>query len=295
MDMRRNSKRMSDSRFRRLSGRKSGLTVLAGEGTEPVKALAGEAAVSDIEGFFNEKAFWHNMTGKKAKYIVRNRAHLAAPMVLFLLVYMIIFTILEHWNRLHYTVIHMKIDDMIPFCEVFVIPYLMWFGFIAVVLVWLILTDEDAYHRTCTFLAIGMSLFLVVSAIFPNIQLLRPEVMPRDNVFTHLVENLYKTDTPTNLTPSIHVFNSIGIMLGLNISKSRYFHMRPIRYSLNILGILIILSTMFIKQHSFSDVLFAFACALVCYVFIYRFDFVLITRTGRLHTMRRTNSAREVF
>ena len=29
-------------------------------------------------------------------------------------------------------------------------------------------------------------------------------------MFTDMVKVLYKTDTPTNVLPSIHVFNSIG-------------------------------------------------------------------------------------
>ena len=29
-------------------------------------------------------------------------------------------------------IIHMKIDDYIPFCEYFIVPYLLWFAYIAV-------------------------------------------------------------------------------------------------------------------------------------------------------------------
>ena len=61
-----------------------------------------------------------------------------------------------------------------------------------------------------------MTVFLLISTFFPNIQHLRPLKMPRDNVFTHLVLLLQKVDTPTNLWPSIHVYNSIGAHLTIS-------------------------------------------------------------------------------
>ena len=37
----------------------------------------------------------------------------------------------------------------------------------------------------------------------------------RDNIFTAMVAHLWQTDTPTNLWPSIHVYNSIGAHVAL--------------------------------------------------------------------------------
>lgn len=55
-----------------------------------------------------------------------------------------------------------------------------------------------------------MTIFLIVSYAYPNAQHLRPVEFPRDNIFTDVVRWLYKTDTPTNILPSIHVFNSLA-------------------------------------------------------------------------------------
>ena len=68
------------------------------------------------------------------------------------------------------------------------------------------LQDEKSYHEVCTFLVIGMTLFLAVSVVFPNILFLRPETPPRNNIFTYMCERLFAIDTPTNVTPSIHVY-----------------------------------------------------------------------------------------
>lgn len=90
----------------------------------------------------------------------------------------------------------------------------------------------------------------------------------RDNVFTDMVKVLYKTDTPTNVLPSIHVFNSIGVSIAISHSNDLKKH-RWIQISAYILAVLIILSTMFLKQHSVTDVIAAVTMACIIYPFVY--------------------------
>ena len=68
-------------------------------------------------------------------------------------------------------------------------------------------------------------------------------------MFTDMVKVLYKTDTPTNVLPSIHVFNSIGAGIAISHSNDLKKH-RWIQISAYILAALIILSTMFLKQQT---------------------------------------------
>ena len=71
--------------------------------------------------------------------------------------------------------------------------------------------------------------------------------MPRDNIFTRMVAALYKTDTPTNLWPGIHVYNSLGAHIA--VMKSRHLeNKKGIRIGSFILCVSIILSTMFISM-----------------------------------------------
>lgn len=132
------------------------------------------------------------------------------PLLVYMAIYLVWFGWLEKKNTKNYWVIHLSIDDYIPFCEIFVIPYLLWFAYVAAVVIWLFLKDKQEYYKACGFLFTGMTLFLIISTLWPNGHNLRPAVMPRDNVFTSLIALLWKTDTPTNLWPSIHVFNSMG-------------------------------------------------------------------------------------
>lgn len=202
------------------------------------------------------------------------------PLLAYMAIYLSWFAYLERTVTKHYTVIHMDVDDRIPFCEIFVVPYLLWFGYVAAEVLYFFFKNKEDYYKTCIFLFTGMTVFLIVSTLMPNGHHLRPETMPRDNIFTRLIEYLYRTDTSTNLWPSIHVYNSIGVHIA--IMRSREFENRPvIRKGSLVMCVSIILSTMLIKQHSVFDVLTAFVMAAVMYLVVYRFDLVAAFRVIR--------------
>ncbi len=194
------------------------------------------------------------------------------PILVYAVIYLTWFFWLEKAPRVHFTEIHTRIDDLIPFQEVFIIPYYIWFFYVsASVIYFLVKYEKEEYFRLLTFLITGMTVFLIVSTLFPNMQTLRPSTMPRDNVFTHLVARIYKADTPTNVWPSIHVYNSIGSFIG--ILCSRHFT-KLTKWLSGIMSTLIILSTMFIKQHSVFDVVTGFIMAFVVYLVVYRTDLI---------------------
>lgn len=200
----------------------------------------------------------------------------AIPLIIYGIIYMTWFGHLEKTID-RYRIIHVALDDYIPFCELFVIPYFLWFFYVAVVVVYFFFKDKDDYYKSCTFLFTGMTIFLLISTLWPNGQNLRPAIMPRDNIFTHMVAMLYKTDTPTNLWPSIHVYNSLGCHFA--IIKSTHFEKKKrIRIASFILCSSIIMATMFIKQHSVYDVTTAFIMATIMYLIVYRSDLLLNIR-----------------
>lgn len=201
-------------------------------------------------------------------------------MVSYLVFYLVWFFYLEQRNITGYQVIHMAVDDYIPFCEAFVVPYFLWFGYVSVTVLYFFLKNKDDYYKACAFLFTGMTIFLIISTLWPNGHHLRPPVMPRDNVFTQMIASLYRTDTATNLWPSIHVYNSLGVHFAI-IRSREFAGRRGIRAASLVLACSIVLSTVFIKQHSMFDVLTAFGMAAVMYLLVYRYDVLLYLRTAR--------------
>jgi len=199
---------------------------------------------------------------------------LALIVPVYFLIYAPWFRYIERINTATsgYHIIHMKIDDYIPFCEYFVIPYFIWFAYIAIVIIISFFTDDREYLRCCTFIFVGMTIFLIISTLYPNGQLLRPHVFRNQNIFTYLTKYLYSIDTPTNLFPSIHVFNSIGIHIAVRRNKVLN-KIKWVQITSFIICISIILSTVFLKQHSMFDLITAFIMAIVLYPLVYLVDY----------------------
>ena len=192
---------------------------------------------------------------------------------LYMFIYMPWFVYLEKHitENSNYHVIHSALDDKIPFIEYFIVPYLLWFLFIAVVFLYFFFTDVEGFYKLAKISFIGMTIFLVISTLIPNGLELRPVVFPRDNVFTDMVKMLYKTDTPTNVFPSLHVFNSLAACVAIADSKKLQQH-KAVSTAAYILAGMIVLATMFLKQHSVIDVMGAVLMVYTLYQFVYVAD-----------------------
>ncbi len=187
----------------------------------------------------------------------------------YFFIYMIWFTYLER-NVVEYTVVYSKYDDLIPFMEIFVIPYFLWFAFIFVTVAYFFFKSKTDFYKCCAYLFIGMTICLVIYTIWPNGQHLRVDLdsLGRSNIFTSLVSRIYRLDTPTNVFPSIHVFNSIGVMIAIRKNQT-LADIKWVQWSARILTILISLSTVFLKQHSVLDILSAIILSIIMYLIVY--------------------------
>lgn len=201
----------------------------------------------------------------------------------YMFIYFPWFYYLETHVTKHFNPIHMAIDDYIPFLEVFIIPYMLWFVYIAITIIYFFFHNKSDYYHLCAFLIVGMTVFLIISTLYPNGHYLRPQVFERDNIFVTWVKKLYLTDTPTNLFPSIHVYNSIGVHIAILRSKELK-NRHGIHLTSWVLMISIVLSTMFLKQHSVFDVLTAFLMAGIVYTFVY-------VRSYEFHAKKSTEPA----
>ncbi len=192
-----------------------------------------------------------------------------AWILLYGIFYLACFAYLENTVTKKFHIITMPVDLKIPFCEYFIIPYLLWFAYITFGVMYFFFHQKEDYYKICVFLFTGMTVFLIVSAIYPNGHYLRPLTFERENFCTDLVRWLYQTDTPTNLFPSIHVYNSLGVHIALTHSAC-FKDKKAVSRTSFVLCVLIILSTMFLKQHSVFDVFTAFGMAAIMYYIVYR-------------------------
>ena len=204
----------------------------------------------------------------------------------YFIFYLACFFYLEQTIQKKFHIITYPIDLAIPFCEYFIIPYMFWFAYVALGIGYFLIYNKQDYYRLCVFLFTGMTVFLVVSAVYPNGHYLRPMEFARDNWCTQVVKWLYKTDTATNLFPSIHVYNSIGVHIAL--THSDCFKDKRISKALSlVVCTMIILSTMFLKQHSVFDVVTAFIMAAVMYYVVYHQAYQKVLAVFRVDKKKR--------
>ena len=189
----------------------------------------------------------------------------------YAIVYMLFFEYLECRPVWGFHVIDTVFDDYIPFCEYFIVPYLLWFPYQILTVLYFIFRNKNKkeYYQLIFNMMMGMTVFLIVSYAYPNVLHLRPSEFPRENVFTDMVRWLYRTDTPTNVLPSIHVFNTVACCVAI-FRHSEFHSHKVLLAGTGILSVLIILATVFLKQHTVLDVVAAFALYLCCFQLIYK-------------------------
>ncbi len=162
--------------------------------------------------------------------------------------------------------VHCWLDDVIPFCELFLIPYVFWYLLIVISLVYFLLYNVDSFKRLQTYIIITQLVAMAIYILFPSRQDLRPAEFPRENVLTQLMALIYAFDTSTGVCPSLHVAYSLGIasvwLKEGGVSKAW-------KAFIVIAVILICLSTMFVKQHSALDVLAALPLGLLAELLVY--------------------------
>lgn len=157
--------------------------------------------------------------------------------------------------------LELQIDKIIPFESSFVIPYLYWYIYIFLGLIFVLSKDRDSYIRTFIKIILGMCICYVIFYIFPT-EINRPAIVG-SNVIDKLLQIVYSSDRPFNCFPSIHVLNTYLIMRNTKKSYNKKFFIYT-----EVTGVIIILATLFIKQHFVLDVIAAIFIGEVINLFV---------------------------
>ena len=165
-------------------------------------------------------------------------------------------------------IISCPLDDLIPFDEIFIIPYCAWYPLLAASWLFTMLTSKEEFQDLCMIMFGGMTLSIVLYWIFPNGLQLRPAEIP-DNLCGKLVRLLHAVDTPGNVCPSIHVSSSTAILI-VSLRSKVLKRRQVLKWGTCFVCVLICLSTMFIKQHSAVDFFAAIPVCLLAEGFVYR-------------------------
>lgn len=140
----------------------------------------------------------------------------------------------------------LTLDKEIPYVSAFIFPYIYWYAFVFLGLVFILSKDRKRYLRSLMVIYISMCICYLFYYFYP-VEISRP-IISNNTLPNRLVNLIYEADRPFNCFPSIHVLNTYIIIRFTKIKDNKSWFIYT-----SIIGILIILSTLFIKQHFILD------------------------------------------
>lgn len=181
-----------------------------------------------------------------------------------------------------------NMDRMIPFLKIFVLPYVGWYVFIVFTIFYFCLKDKETYYKILISLYLGLMICYGVYYFYQT-TVPRPVLVEKD-FLTQIIAQVYRLDQPFNCFPSIHSLTSYLMYKGIRHCPAAT---RLSRLAISGMAFVIILSTLFIKQHVILD---AIAAVLLAEILFNLADTVLavVRKTPYPVTISAKNKAKYV-
>ena len=183
---------------------------------------------------------------------------------IFLISFQSIFYLLSKIIQGEANLLNNFIDDKIPFIIYFIIPYCIWYLMLFLVPYLLYLKDKNNFIRYTLSFIFLVIISNIIFIAYPT-TVIRPEVS-NDTILGLLTNFIYDMDTPAlNCLPSLHCgISMLWILCTFNNSKLKKYEYLII----SIISIIIMLSTLFIKQHVIIDLLLGNIISTIIYIIV---------------------------
>lgn len=191
-------------------------------------------------------------------------------LLLYWVGYLLAFLLIERFCPAStYHTVHCALDDVIPFCEWFIFPYMSWHVSLLWMSLYTLAYDIGAFRRFMWNLILTTTITVVIYLIWPTQQLLRPDLtaLGRDNLLTRSVGLIYTVDTNTNVCPSLHCTGGFAVLFAAMDIKR--FRTRGWAVFFTIFALMICISTVFMKQHSALDFFAAIPLIVLGWLIVY--------------------------
>ncbi len=156
-------------------------------------------------------------------------------------------------------ILALPFEDKIPFIPHFIIFYFS--TYVLAIFPYFFVKNIIDYRNTVLAYLVIIFISSIVYLIYP-VETIRPDFVA-DNIFLKMVATLYAIAKPYNLFPSMHV--SLSTLA--TIACFRYN--KRLGYFLIFWLVMIILSTLFVKQHYMVDLMAALVLAFLAYYVLF--------------------------
>lgn len=164
-----------------------------------------------------------------------------------LLILNLTYAVLDYFTSSNTTLVT-SIDRSIPFVKEFAIPYVIWYPMVPLVFIYICVKDKRNYCRMIISFAFSLITCYIIFFFFQT-TVPRPSVVGND-IYSYIIKLIYKVDNPYNCFPSIHVLVCTLMIEGIWKTRNKSNIIAAI---VTVLGVAVMLSTVFIKQHVVLD------------------------------------------
>lgn len=161
-----------------------------------------------------------------------------------------------------YHLITSPLDDKIPLIPLFIILYSIWYPYLFVVYYFIYKKDKDKFKRLINKSIICILIADLCFIIYPTM-VSRPPINSYNSLISLMLYITYTTDIPVNCFPSLHCIFALLVMYAVTFDKNMN---KLFRIIVGIISPLIVLSTLFVKQHALVDVLGAIIISWIIYI-----------------------------
>ncbi len=177
---------------------------------------------------------------------------IASPFLIYFVIYMIVFYLIRTIKVEKFYHPYVQFDLEIPYIRYFIIPYFSWMAWVPLLWLYTIFEDEKMFKKLGYMMMISMTLYTLLSLIYPTSLSLRPPITCTD-IFCNMTKFLHSLTPETYVFPSLHVFHSLAILYAIYYGNCTLFKHTWFKIFGLIWTILICLSTVFVRQHSMID------------------------------------------
>lgn len=157
------------------------------------------------------------------------------------------------------------LDNKIPFVSQFVWIYVFWYTMLFWVPYYIFVKNKDSFYKYAVTFVITTLIAGIIFISFPN-TVIRANIID-NNISSQLVKIIYTLDDPgINCLPSIHCLYSFLFIFAILDTKSN--SPKWIKILVISLSILVVLSTLFIKQHVIYDAIAAFVIGFIIWIIV---------------------------
>ena len=156
------------------------------------------------------------------------------------------------------------VDDKIPFCSPFILIYSFWYILIFILPYYYYKKDKEMFYKYVTSYIISILISSIIFIIYPT-EVIRPS-LPNTGILNIITNIIYFVDTPAiNCLPSMHCAISMLFILSSFCTKktsNRY------RIFILISSLLIMISTLFVKQHVLIDLITGDIMMIIIFIYV---------------------------